>query len=271
MFVWRSPITVYFSKPVCICISSRVHVPLVLCIRRWYCGYFTGLVIQNTLHDIGTEYRTLTGIGCCRIKVLCKLVRIHHFRYLQSIRKTDITWITYAGFTGFSTFRFNQNHTERSTWTINRRSSSIFQNWNRFDIIRVNCIHVSFDTIYQYQRFWTGTVTDSTSTTYIEIHFIVKCTTTGIYWKVQTRNNPLQSLRHILYRARFEHFCINHTDRPCQVYLFLCTETNNNDFIKSLCIFFKYDFNRALSCVFYLLANITNKRYLDQVSFFNMG
>ena len=191
MFMRRSPVAINFSKPVCIGICTCIHIPFSLRVgsgNRWY---LPCLVIDNTLHYFGTENGTLTGICRCCIKILCELIRIHHFRNLQSICKTDVTGIADICFSGFTAFGCDHDNTERCTCSVNRSGCRILQNWNWFDIVRVDRIHVSFDTVDQDERGWSWTVANRTGTTDIYIHCIIQRTATTVYGEVQTRNNSL--------------------------------------------------------------------------------
>ena len=87
-------------------------------------------------------YRNLTRINYSFIMRLCFTTKLHIFFGRVEIEisperlNTQIAIIVDFHFSGFTTLGSHQYHTVTGTCTINSLRRSIFQNFNRFNIIR---------------------------------------------------------------------------------------------------------------------------------------
>ena len=244
MLLRRNPIVIKLTEPVGITVGVGPFLPNTWTIVYGSSCQCTFLISFDTFHHCRTENISTTTVGWSTVEILCKSIRIHQFRDSNSIIETHVSRVIDIGFTTFTAFRCYQDNTERSSGTVNRSRCSIFQYWYRFNVIRVYSIQISLNTINQHQRRRSGTITDSTCTTDIDVHFAVQRTTRVTYCQVQTRNNTLQCLRHVLHRTGSNNLGIHHSHGTGYIHFLLCTITHNHYFFQSLSIIFQSDIDR---------------------------
>ena len=146
VLVRRSPSTIVFFKPVCVGIGTGIFLPVTISSNSTIRD-LPFLVSNDTTHYFLVEHSSLSSVSRCVIEVAGKIVRIHHIRNLDGIRETNVIIVVYCYTAALTRFCCNQDHTERSTRSIDRRCSSILQYRDTFDILRIDGIHISFHTI----------------------------------------------------------------------------------------------------------------------------
>ena len=156
----RHVFLVVFLEPVGIGMCRSVVVPLAVIIvrsgtiifRLCRVGILACQIILDAFHSFIIEDGATTGIDVCRIEVSGPIQRVGHVRKLSSCTETHVTRIVHLYFSCLTTLCCNHDYTECSTRTVNRSRSSILQYRNAFNIIRVQRVHVAFNTVNQNQR-----------------------------------------------------------------------------------------------------------------------
>ena len=161
----------------------------------------------------------------------------------------------------------NDNHTIRTTGTVNSRSRSIFQDVQRFNIRRVDgagngrVFHrETVDDIKRRVVLRQGVVT-----TNHDVHGSARRTFAGRH--IHTGNTSSQVLVERADRRiqQFVHVRLGHG--TCQVFLSHLLVTYHHDFIQHLRVFFQYDRHRFGGIHLKFLGGIADKRN-DNDSFF---
>lgn len=271
MFLRWNPIIIELFEPVRIGIGTRIIIPASgSLINGTYRCQFSVLIIFNALQSFCAERSSITSIFSCTIKILCEGIGVHHFRNRNSITKTNIHAIIHTCLTCFSFLSLHQNYTECSTRTVNRSRRSILQNRYRFNIIRVQRIKTTLDTINQNQRRRARAITNRTGATDIKAHGTIECTTFASNRKVQARHRTLQCLSHISYRTCSKHLGVHHTYGTRHIHFLLSAITYHNNLIQCLRIIFQCYLKRC-SLPGHLNGLITDKRNLDYSSSLYIG
>ena len=270
MLLRRHPVIIKFLKPVRIGIGTRIIIPASgVFIKGTYRCQFSVLIIFNALQSFCAERSSITSIFSCTIKILCEGIGVHHFRNRNSITKTNIHAIIHTCLTCFSFLSLHQNYTECSTCPVNRSRRSILQNRNRFNIIRVQRIKTTLDTVNQNQRRRARAITNRTDATDIKAHGTIERTTFASYRKVQARNCTLQCLGYICYRTGGKYLGVYHTNSTRHIDFFLGSITHYHNFVQRLCVILQSHLQRS-SIPNYLGSLETNKRDLDYRSFLHI-
>ena len=138
--------------------------------------------------------------------------------------------------------------------------NGIFQNRNRFDIIRIDRIESSsFYPIHQNIRVSIVQGSDSTNTYSCPVTTRLPCS--RCYRN--PRSQSLESRRYIRHRPVDQFIFTNCAYRSCQVYFRLCSITDNNHFFQSLCIFFQQNVDHILVLHNNVLRDVSDKGNLQ--------
>ena len=172
MIHYRSIIIKYFILP----ISSHT-------IRVWIVVFGSYTCINSTLIHHERIFRSIQHIPIlpCTLPAVRKV--ISHFRL-----------------TNLTAFSSNKNYTIRSTRTINSTRSSIFQNFDRSNVTRIQIIQTTFNrhTVYNIKRIGcTIFRTNRTYTTYTNLSCCTRLTGRG-----SNCNTSCQAFQSIIHTNR---------------------------------------------------------------------
>ena len=142
------------------CIQPVIIIIILIGIKLILCKDISSRAIFNIRchHPIGQK--RINFINCClrvtrRKRIHCRLFSqfkkiscTHSFRKLRFRLKTNPTIIGNSATTNFTFFSCNQNHSIRSTRTIESCSRGIFQYLNRSNIIQIDRIKSTSEVIH---------------------------------------------------------------------------------------------------------------------------
>ena len=157
MFLREIVIFEEYVVPVVVGIGSVERV-LPLCSalgERQNGGYLALLVVQDTLDGLIGKLdgvHIVGGIACRLVVVLGKGVGVHLVHLDDRRTPTEVVVVVDLRLACLTVLGGNQNHTERRTRTIDRRSRSIFQHGDILYILRVDGVEVALHTVNQDKR-----------------------------------------------------------------------------------------------------------------------
>ena len=161
--------------------------------------------------------------------------------------EAHVARIVHLHLSGLAALGCDEDDTERSPRTVDRSRSGIFQYGDRLDVVRIQRVHIAFDTVDQNQRTVHRAIADGTRTANIDAHRGVQVAAIGAGSQVQARNGSLQSLRYVGHGTCFDGVGINHADSSRHVDFLLGAIPYHYYLIQQFRITFHLHVNRRAS------------------------
>ena len=198
----------------------------------------------------------IIGNFFCRITRSIAIINLHFIHdchiflgiqnsfLLPRILPTITEIIVYSRFSLAARLGSHQNHTVGCTGTINSSRSSIFQDFNRSNIRRVQIVDTTAHrhTIDNVQGVGTIYRTDTTNT-----NLRIRIRLTGRLCNLYAGNFTFQSIFYTGRLHQVQFIRIYFADSRCHYTFFLNTVTYNHHFVQRLCILYQCYFKRSSS------------------------
>ena len=187
---------------------------------------------------VSCEFRITAARGSIEERVYqlsCFITIGHELGFRRRSREAKPSIISNVCLTVFVRFRRDDNHAKACTSSVDGGRSGILQDRNRLDIVGIDPIDVTLNTIDEHQ--WSTRILQRSGST--DVQFGSFAGHTRAERNIEVGHLTLQHLTNTAYRTVFQFIRSHQTNRPNEVRLFLGTIADHHHFVQSFRLFFQ--------------------------------